>query len=491
MRSVKQLFGQTAVYGLGTVLPRFLNYLLTPLYTYLFTNPSDYGINAEIYAYISFLNILFTYGMETTFFHFSNKTNQLHKVFNNTLTLILISTLTFSIVLFIFSNTIKEVLHYENILFIYWTIGIIASDAVLAIPYAYLRQTQKSLQFSLLQIMNVIINISLNLFFLLLCKQHYESGYHDFYASLYEPSIGIGYSFLSNLLANVITLLVLLPIWRQFQFSIDSTLSKEMLKYALPLVIVGLAGMVNETFDRIILKYLLPPDKAQAAQGIYGASYKIAVLMTIFIQAYRYAAEPFFFKAFKNEDAKTMYAKTTDLFIAFGLIIWLGTLLNLPIIQYFIGPSYRVGLTVVPILLTANLCLGIYFNLAFWYKLTGQTQIGAYITIIGVAITLFINFSFVPKYSYIASAWATFLAYFSMMITAYFLGQKYYKIHYPLLKIFLNGFIAAILYGVSRIFISYSTSTQIIINNTLLMLFVVYILWRYQLSPRKIFSLKN
>lgn len=490
MNSVKKLFGQTAIYGLGTILPRFLNYLLTPLYTYLFTNPADYGINAEIYAYISFLNIIFTYGMETAFFHFSNKTGDLQKVFNNALSLIILSTLSLSILLFVFSEKIKDLLHYQNILFIYWTIGIIASDALLSIPYAYLRQNQKALQFSLLQIMNVLINIALNLFFFLVCKRYYDAGQNNFFASFYNPSIGIGYSFLSNLLANVFTIIMLFPVWKKFRFYIDAQFSKEMLKYALPLVIVGLAGMVNETFDRIVLKYLLPPESAQAAQGIYGACYKISILMTIFIQAYRYAAEPFFFKAFKDKDAKVTYAKTTDFFITFGLIIWLATLLNLPVIQYFIGPSYRVGLKVVPILLTANLCLGIYFNFAFWYKLTGQTQIGAYITIIGAIITLIINFSFVPQYSYTASAWATLSAYSSMMLLAYFLGQKHYKIQYPLMKIFLNCLIAAVIFIISTFITINSTFIKLLINNTLLLLFIAYIFRQYQLSLHKIFLKK-
>ncbi|MCX7728989.1 MAG: oligosaccharide flippase family protein, partial [Bacteroidia bacterium] len=402
MGSVKQLFSQTGVYGLGTILPRFLNYLLTPLYTYLFTNPADYGINAELYAYISFLNIIFTYGMETAFFHFSNKYPDIKKIFNNTFSMLLISSTLLSLLLFLFSNTLRNILHYSNNIYIYWTIGIVFSDALLAIPFAYLRQQQKALHFSILKISNVLINILFNLFFFLICKSHYEKNIPSFFSTIYNPSIGIGYSFLSNLLANVFTFLFILPSIKMFQFKIDFTLSKEMLKYALPLLIVGLAGMVNETFDRIILKYLLPPSMAQTAQGIYGACYKLSILMTIFIQAYRYAAEPFFFHTFQSENAKTTYAKTTEVFISFGLLIWLGTILNLPIIQYFIGKPYRVGLHVVPILLTANLCLGIYFNLSFWYKLTAQTHYGAYITLIGAIMTLLINFIFVPKYSYLA-----------------------------------------------------------------------------------------
>ncbi len=481
MTSVRQLFGQTGVYGLGTVLPRFLNYLLTPLYTYLFTNPAEYGINAEVYAYISFLNIIFTYGMETSYFRFSNQLNDTKKVFDNALSLIILSTVIFSCVLFAFSGTIVAVLKYQNILFIYWTIGIIASDALLSIPFAYLRQEQKAMRFSLLKMINVLINVVLNLFFFLVCKGSYDEGKQSIFSTIYEPSIGIGYSFLSNLLANVVSLFLLFPVWKKFQFQIDIDLSKKILLYALPLLVVGLAGMINETFDRIILKYLLPASVAQYAQGVYGACYKISILMSLFIQAYRYAAEPIFFKAFKENDSKVIYAKTTDIFIAFALVIWLGTVLNLPVLQYFIGPSYRVGLKVVPVLLTANLFLGIYFNFSFWYKLTGQTQIGAYITMMGAIITLAINFAFVPEYAYVASAWATFAAYFTMMMMAYLLGQKYYKIKYPISKIVFNIFLVVIIFILSNQFNFSSHVLKIIVNNIFLILFVLYIAWRYKI----------
>lgn len=479
MASIKQVFSQTAIYGLGTILPRFLNYLLTPLYTYLFTNPADYGINAELYAYISFLNIIFTYGMETTFFHFVNKHEHPNQVFNTSFSLIIISTTVFSALLFLLAPTITKVLHYPTTLFIYWTIGILASDALLSIPFAHLRQQQKALRFSLIKIFNVLINIALNLFFFLLCKQQYDQGIQSIWANWYNPHIGIGYSFLSNLIANVISIIFLIPDIRKFRFRIEYTLVSPMLKYAAPLLIVGLAGMINETFDRIVLKYLLPINEAQQAQGIYGACYKISILMTIFIQAYRYAAEPFFFKAFKETDAKETYAKTTDAFIAFGLFIWLATVLNLPLLQYFIGPSYRIGLKVVPILLTANLCLGIYFNLSFWYKLTGQTHIGAWITIFGALITLIINFVFVPVYSYMASAWATLAAYFSMMLLAYFLGQKYYKIRHYTDRITLNCVSTLTVFLLSFFIHTSSEILKILINNGLLILFALYLMWRY------------
>lgn len=480
MGSIKQLFGQTAVYGLGTILPRFLNYLLTPLYTYIFVHPEDYGINAEIYAYISFLNVVFTYGMETAFFHFSTKGNQPEKVFRVSYSLIILSTIFLSVLLFLMSDIIGEILHYKNLWFIYWAIGIVATDALLAIPFAYLRLQNMAWRFSVIKIFNVLVNIGFNLFFFLVCKRYYESGQASFWAGLYNPEIGIGYSFMSNLIANVVSILLMMPVFKRFLFQWDGTLVRSMLKYALPLLFVGLAGMVNETFDRIVLKYLLPIDEAQAAQGIYGACYKISVLMTIFIQAYRYAAEPFFFNTFKQTDAKATYAKTTEFFIFFGVGIWLVTLLNLPIIQYFIGPSYRVGLGVVPVLLSANLFLGIYFNLSFWYKLTGRTGIGAWITFVGAVLTLVINFIYVPKFSYYASAWATFAAYFSMMVLAYILGQRYYPVQYDLSRIFLCVGVAVLLYFISRLMIFSSQMIQLMINNILFLFYIGYVLFNYR-----------
>jgi len=485
MASVKQLFGQTGIYGLGTILPRFLNYLLTPLYTYLFSNPADYGINAELYAYISFFNVLFTYGMETAYFYFANKHFNPQKIFNTIYSSIVLSTFIFSFLLILFSKDITQALHYHTSIFVYWTIGILATDALLSIPFAYLRQQTKPLQFSILKISNVILNILFNLFFFLICKPEWEAGKESVWASLYKPEIGIGYSFLSNLLANVTSIFLMFPVLRKFRFEIDFALWKDIIMYALPLVIVGLAGMINETFDRIVLKYLLPQDVAQAAQGIYGACYKISILMTLFIQAYRYAAEPFFFKVFKDTDAKNVYAQSTDVFIAFGLFIWLVTVLNVPVLQYFIGPSYRVGLNVVPILLTANLCLGIYFNLSFWYKLTGKTQYGAYLTLVGAVITLIINFMFVPRYSYLASAWATLAAYFTMMLLAYFLGQHYYKVNYPIKRILSNIFVVVILYILSNVIFFQSTLLKIVFNNLLILLFVLYLIKQYRISINK------
>ncbi|MBL7916893.1 MAG: oligosaccharide flippase family protein, partial [Bacteroidia bacterium] len=292
---IKKLAGQTVIYGLGTILPRFLNYLLTPLLTYIFQKPVDYGVNSEMYAYIAFLNVIFTYGMETAFFNFASKRDDKTEVYNTALGSLIISSVGFSVLMFLFAHPIANWLKYpDKISYIYWTILIIATDAIMAIPFAKLRLNNKALNFALIKAGNVVVNISLHIFFFVFCKNAYENGETSTLASFYNPQIGIGYSFLANLIANLFSLLFLAPQFKDFKFSINAALWKEMFNYAWPLLILGLAGMVNETFDRIILKKLLPDDIGQHAQGVYGACYKISILMTVFIQAFRYAAEPFF-----------------------------------------------------------------------------------------------------------------------------------------------------------------------------------------------------
>jgi len=443
---LKKLASQTAVYGLSTILPRFLNYLLVPFFTYKFTNPADFGINTEIYAYISFLNVILTYGMETAFFNFVNKNENKHLVYSTALISLLSTSLLFVLIGLASSGFIANELHYaNNVNFIQWMVLIIASDAMMAIPFARLRAEQKAIKFATIKIANILVNIGVNVFFIHFCKNAYENDVvnqtNSFLGGLYNPQIGIGYAFLANLIANVFSMLFLLKEFTGFSYSFDKTLWLQMLKYALPLLVVGLAGMINETFDRIILKKLLPADIGMHELGVYGACYKISILMTIFIQAFKFAAEPFFFSHAKNEDSRKLNALVMKYFIIFCSFLFLATMMNMSWIKYFVSKNYWDGLFVVPILLLANLCLGIYFNLSVWYKLTGQTKFGAYLTILGATITLVINFVFIPKYSYAACAWATLLSYASMMVVSYFLSQKYYKTNYNLRSfVFFFGF---------------------------------------------------
>jgi O-antigen/teichoic acid export membrane protein len=470
---LKKLASQTAIYGLSTIFPRFLNYLLTPLLTYIFEKPVDFGVNTEIYAYISFMNILFTYGMETAFFNFASKHDDKNRVYSTALISILASTGSLSLIFLVFSGSIAETTGYANHLnFIIWSVFIIASDAIMAIPFARLRLNGNAKKFALVKMVNVFLNVFLNVFYFIVCKNAFEAGETSVYASLYNPEIGIGYSFLANLFANLLSLLLLAKEFSGFQYVFDKELWKKMIRYALPLLVVGLAGMINETFDRILLKYLLPSDIGLNEIGIYGACYKISILMTIFIQAFRYAAEPFFFSNVSNADSKKMNALVMKYFIIACSLLFLGTMMNLQWIQLFVSLPYRQGIHVVPILLLANLFLGIYYNLSIWYKLTGQTKFGAVITVFGAIITLFINFVFIPKFSYTASAWATFFSYGSMMVVSYLFGQKFYPVKYNLKNaVFFFGF-AILFYFLSLSYKGHlSNFAELCLNNSLIVLY--------------------
>ncbi len=473
MNPLKKLASQTAIYGLSTIFPRFLNYLLTPLLTYIFEKPVDFGVNTEIYAYISFMNILFTYGMETAFFNFASKSDEKDRVYSTALISILASTASLSLLFLLFSGSIAEATGYTNHLnFIIWSVFIIASDAVMAIPFARLRLNGNAKKFALVKMVNVFLNVFLNVFYFIVCKNAFEAGETSIYAQLYNPEIGIGYSFLANLFANLLSLLLLAKEFSGFQYVFDKELWKKMIRYALPLLIVGLAGMINETFDRILLKYLLPSDIGLNEIGIYGACYKISILMTIFIQAFRYAAEPFFFSNVSSADSKKMNALVMKYFIIACSLLFLGTMMNLKWIQLFVSLPYRQGIHVVPILLMANLFLGIYYNLSIWYKLTGQTKFGAVITVFGAIITLFINFVFIPTYSYTASAWATFFSYGSMMVVSYLFGQKFYPVKYNLKNAFFFFGFAILFYLLSLTYKgSFSNFAELCLNN---ILFIIY-----------------
>ncbi|MDZ4665228.1 MAG: oligosaccharide flippase family protein [Bacteroidota bacterium] len=487
---LKKLAGQTVIYGLGTILPRFMNFLLTPLLTYIFQKPVDYGVNSEMYAYIAFLNVIFSYGMETAFFNFSTKKEDKESVFNTALTSIIISSVSFCILLSLFAQPIANWLQYpDKLSYIYWTILILGTEALMAIPFAKLRINNKAKTFAILKAINVFVNVSLHVFFFVFCKNAYEANETGTLASLYDPHIGIGYSFFAGLIANIVSLICLAPVFKEFKFKLNIPLWKEMFSYAWPLLILGLAGMVNETFDRIIIKKLLPEDIGQHAQGVYGACYKIAMLMAIFRQAFTYAAEPFFFNSAKDKDSKKVYAFVMKAFVIFCSFLFLATMMNLPVIKrLMISSPYWEGLAVVPILLLANLFLGIYYNLSIWYKLTGQTKFGAIITLIGAAITLAINFAFVPKYSYMACAWATFAAYGIMMVISYIIGQKYYPVKYNVRAISVFFILAVGLYLISLVWQDLDNKyLKLILNNLLVVLFVFFF-YKLEFSNLKKFN---
>ncbi|NLP19143.1 MAG: oligosaccharide flippase family protein [Bacteroidales bacterium] len=472
---MKKLASQTVIYGFSSVLGRLLNYLLVPLYTRLFL-PEVYGIVTELYAYVTFLLILLTYGMETGLFRFGNDKQNFNKVYSSILFSLSVTSSLFIIIVLVFLEPIASAMQYsEHPEYILWMALIVALDAFTSIPFARLRLENKAWKFAIIKLINICTNIGFNLFFLIYCPKLLNSNPDSFILNIYSPNIGVGYVFISNLLANIITLIILLPEIFNVKIQVDFKLLKTILKYSLPLLVAGFAGMINETLDRVMLKHLVPEELNPMAQlGIYGANYKLAVLMTLFIQMFRYAAEPFFFQNKNESNARQLYAKATKYFIIFGLMIFLGVMFYIDIIKYFISPNYHEGLKVVPILLIANLFLGIFFNFSIWYKLNDMTKYGAWLAIFGAVITIVLNLVLVPIYGYVGAAWATLVCYFLMTLLSFYWGQKYYKVPYEVGNGVFYFVLALSLYFVS-VFLKPESQTLMYVLNTILLLVFVAI----------------
>ena len=452
MGILKSLVGETAIYGLGTIIPRLLNYvLLTPFFTRIF-NKGEYGSLTELYAYVAFLLVFLTYGMETTFFRFYESENKKERVYSTIMWSMFITTSIFLFIIVFFYPHIAQLIDYKNHTnFILWLGIIVGTDAFFAVPFAKLRQENKAVRFTIIKLTNITVNLLLIYFILYLCKTESEINPNSFLGKIYNPEIGVGYVLLANLVSSLVVAIMLIPQLLEIKRIFDLQLLKKILHYTWPLLVVGSAAMVNEVGDKIILKYVISPENHPMEQvGIYGAAYKLAVLMTIFIQMFKYAAEPFFFKQAKEKNAQKTYAFVMKYFIIFGIIIFLGITLFMDLIKYYIGANFWEGLKIVPIILIANLFLGIYYNLSIWYKLTNKTILGAAISIIGAIITLVINFSLIPIYGYMASAWATLAAYGSMMLISWAWGKKYYPIQYPIKSILLYFFAGLGIYFLSQ-----------------------------------------
>ncbi len=474
MSVLKRLAGQTAIYGLPTIAGRVLNYLLVPLYTRVLIT-SEYGVVTEFYAYVAFLYVLLGYGMETAFFRFSKTEESGNTVFSTSLLSILSTTIIFLVIAVVFSGEIASFMGYaSHPEYIIWFSFILGFDAVCAIPFAQLRQQGKAARFSMIRGINIAINIGLNLFFILFCPFALRTwGSSTILELIYDPQIGVGYIFISNLIASSITFLVLIPVAKDIKLKFDPVLWKQMLIYAWPLLILGLAGIVNETIDRILLKHLLPSGSDPMAQlGIYGACYKISILMTLFIQTYKYAAEPFFFEQMKNQDAKLLYARLMNYFVAVCGLIFVTIMLHLDIVILLVGKEFREGAPVIPILLLANLFLGIFYNLSVWFKITGKTFHGAMVAVFGMIVTLALNFLLIPGMGYLGAAWATFACYAGMMIISYLLGRRYYPVPYNIPRITSYIILAVILYYLSTIFRFENHVTARVMNFLFLMVYI-------------------
>jgi len=449
--AIRSLVGQTAIYGFPTIIGRLLNYLLVPLYTRLFL-PEEYGVVIEFYALVAFFMVIATYGMETAFFRFVNKEKNNPNVFSTAASMLLTSSVALFATAFVFRDALASAIGYaDHSEFIVWFAAILMFDAICVIPFARLRQQERPIRFALVRAINIVANISFNLFFLILCPFVLQNNPDSILQFIYNPEIGIGYIFISNLLASTITALLLLPEFSKVRLRIDPKLAKNMLIYSLPIMIWGMAGILNETFDRIVMRHLISdPSIAMAQVGIYGAAYKVAILMTLFIQAFRFAADPFFFKQAENRNAPEIYAKVMRYFVLTCLMIFLVCTLFLNDIMLFVGAEFREGAVVVPILLMANLFLGVFFNLSVWYKITDQTKYGAYIAMVGAAITISLNILLVPIFGIIGAAWATLACYVTIVVISYFLGQKHFPIPYPVKALMLYLCFALALFLVHR-----------------------------------------
>jgi O-antigen/teichoic acid export membrane protein len=427
---------------MSSIVARFLNYLLVPLHTVVFV-PQQYGIITEMYAYVAFLIILLTYGMETAYFRFSTKEGQNPKtVFSSVLSSLVGSTSMFILMAIVFAQPTADWLMYpDNKEYVVWFAIIVGLDAVSSIPLARLRSENKAKTFAGINIANVAVNVGLNLFFLVYCLPLVKSGGGNWITdTFYDPGTGVGYVFIANLIASMVKFLLLTPTMLRGFVKPQMALLKPMLIYALPLLIAGLAGMMNEMFDRVMLKRLLYPligqEQAMFQLGVYGACYKLSIIISLMIQAFRYAAEPFFFSQEKEAGSKELYAKVMTYFVWVLAGTFLFVMLYIDLFKYFIpNEEYWVGLKVVPILLLANICLGIYYNQSVWYKLTDKTGYGAGLAIFGALITVILNLIFIPTYGYMASAWATLACYASMMFVSYLLGRKFYPVPYEVGKL--------------------------------------------------------
>lgn len=421
---------------------------MVPLYTYTF-NKAEFGVVSEFYAYTGFLGALLVFGFETGFFRFSQDSDAKEKVYSTALNFILIANVVFILLIAVFVSPISTALKYpEHHEYFYWFALILVFDSVASIPFARLRSENKALHFAVIKFSEIGFTVLLNLFFIVVCKRAFEADANSFFGKLYNPEIGVGYIFISNLIASSLKLLLLSPQLKGILGGIDTALLKKMLRYSLPMVIIGFAGIINEMLDRAILKFLLPFDAHTNMEqlGIYGACYKLSILMTLFIQAFRYAAEPFFFSHAKEKNSTKVYADVMKYFVIVCVSIFLLVTLYIDIFKYFIGKDFRVGLPVVPILLMANLFLGVYVNLSIWYKLKDKTLLGSFVSIGGAVLTVVLNIVFIPKYGYMASAWATLACYASMAVVSYVLGQKYYPVEYDLKSFFKYFFIALLFY---------------------------------------------
>ncbi|MEO1513669.1 MAG: polysaccharide biosynthesis C-terminal domain-containing protein [Bacteroidota bacterium] len=482
MSLLKKLAGETAIYGMSSILSRLISYvLLTPYLTRWFV-PEAYGIITLLFFYSGLLTVIYTYRMETAFFRFGSKEGQMDRTFSTASIAILSTTIVLSVSLLVFSGPISEALYLEDHReYVYWVVSIIAFDALAAIPFARLRLENRPIRFAIAKTLGILIYVGMIFFFLKLCPYLIEQG-HDWASAIYQEEHRISYVFISNLLGSGIVMLILSPVYFKIRAVFDRGLFKQMIYYAAPLIIVSLAAVINQNIAYKLLEIWLPGglEANRAAAGVFSASAKIAVLMSLFTQAFNYAAEPFFFRHVERSDSRHIYAQVGQAFAAVGSLAFLGIMLYLELIQFFIGKELRTGLSIVPILLMANLALGLYYNFAIWFKLKDQTKIGAYISIGGMAITFVVNLLLIPSIGYAGPAWATLACYVFMALASYLSGRYYYPIPYPMGRIAAYVLSALLFYGISvwiRPWLGDSLLLVLTINSLILLAYMLCFYW--------------
>lgn len=486
MSGLKKLAGETAIYGAPSIIGRVLNWFLVPFYSRMF-HTGEYGVVSNIYAYVAFLLVILTYGMETSYFRFASRHKNADQVYFTALASLFFTSTAFVIAVFAFAENVSVWMelggHSE---YLKWMGLTVALDAFTSIPFARLRLKGKAIKFAFLRFLQIAINIGLNLFLIYFCPKIIESNPHSVLRHLYDPQMGIGYIFLSNLLSTAIIFILLIPEYLTKNVHFSFSVLKQMLSYGWPLLIVGLAGMVNQNIEKILLPELLRVDDPISELGIYAANFKLAVLMNLFIQAFRYAFEPFFFSHHKGEDSKQTYADVMKYFVILGLTIFLGVMLYIDIIVNFIDMRYHDGVVIVPWVLMANLLLGIYYALSLWYKLTDQTQFGARFAIMGAVVTLSLNVLLVPRMGYMGSAIAFFSASVLMVVVSYLFGQKYFPVNYNLPRLAGYFGVALILFVIGRHLNHVIYSIQFALRTVLMVLFLLFVFYKEQRELKKL-----
>ena len=495
---MKILAKETAIYGISSIVGKFLNWMLVPLYTYVLQQQSDYGIVTNLYAWTALLLVILTYGMETGFFRFSNKEGENPQtVYSTSLIALFTTSLLFAVACVLWKNPIALALGYPSHSEFITLLGIVvAMDAFASIPFAYLRYKKRPLQFAALKLLFVFLNIVLNLFFLVLCPKIQDWA---IISSWYDPNYGVGYVFVANILATAIQTICLIPAIlegfkgikiRGLQGGFSWNLLGQMLRYSLPLLVLGVCGIMNQTLDRILFPFFYTGADAQTQLGIYGACFKVAMVMMMFTQAFRYAYEPFVFAKHKDRESVEAYADAMKYYIIFSYMILLGMIFYLDLLKFIIAPSYWEGLKIVPIVLWTYIFQGVYFNLSFWYKLTDKTQWGAYFSLIGVIITFGLQAIFVPRIGYVASAASSTVCFFILMLFSYFVGRKHLSIPYDLRRIGIyTGVVVSILagyYGLAQL-LSMNAWAKMGIGSVL---FIIYCVLFYHLDGKTLIKKK-